>query len=110
MKPMFRLDGKTALVTGAARGIGAATARTLANQGARVALADLDFEGVAAIAREIAGGAEAFRADLCQRRGVQSTGGVSRRQVRTSSTFLLITPGFVPCSPLAPPHPKFGTP
>lgn len=64
MKPMFRLDGKTALVTGAARGIGAATARTLANQGARVALADLDFEGVSKIAGEIAGGAEGFQADL----------------------------------------------
>jgi NAD(P)-dependent dehydrogenase (short-subunit alcohol dehydrogenase family) len=64
MKPMFRLDGKTALVTGAAKGIGAATARTLANQGARVAAADLDLESASTIAREIAGGAEAFKADI----------------------------------------------
>lgn len=64
MKPMFRLDDKVALVTGAARGIGAATACTLAKQGARVAVADLDQDGVKIIADQIGIGAEAFRADL----------------------------------------------
>ncbi len=66
MKSMFRLDDKVALVTGAARGIGAATARTLARQGARVAVADLDSGGAASIAREIGNGAEPFSADLSQ--------------------------------------------
>lgn len=61
---MFRLDDKVALVTGAARGIGAATACTLAKQGARVAVADLDQDGVKIIADQIGIGAEAFRADL----------------------------------------------
>lgn len=64
MKPMFRLDDKVALVTGAARGIGAATACTLAKQGAHVAVADLDQDGAKIIADEIGNGAEAFRADL----------------------------------------------
>lgn len=42
----FRLDGKIALVTGAARGLGAAMARTLVAGGARVMLSDiLDKEG-----------------------------------------------------------------
>lgn len=48
---MARLDGKVALVTGAARGMGEATARLLASQGARVVVADiLDREGEAVAA------------------------------------------------------------
>ena len=42
----FRLDGRTALVTGAARGIGRCTAEALAEAGARVILSDLDEGGL----------------------------------------------------------------
>jgi 3-oxoacyl-[acyl-carrier protein] reductase len=42
---MGRLDGRVAFITGAGRGIGAATALRLAEEGARIALADVDTEG-----------------------------------------------------------------
>jgi NAD(P)-dependent dehydrogenase (short-subunit alcohol dehydrogenase family) len=48
-----RVRGKTALVTGAAQGIGRAAALALAREGARVLLTDLNLEGVEAAAREI---------------------------------------------------------
>lgn len=50
---MGRVQGKKALVTGAAQGLGAATARMLAKQGARVLLTDINGEGAAAAAAEI---------------------------------------------------------
>src|SRR5215470_2011080 len=50
---MGRLDGRVAFVTGAGRGIGAATALRLAEEGARVTLADVDTENCAQAAREI---------------------------------------------------------
>jgi meso-butanediol dehydrogenase/(S,S)-butanediol dehydrogenase/diacetyl reductase len=54
---MADLEGRIALVTGAARGIGAATARRLAAGGARVVLADLDGPGVEKLAAELGGAA-----------------------------------------------------
>jgi 3-oxoacyl-[acyl-carrier protein] reductase len=51
----FRLDGRTALVTGAGQGIGEAIARRLAAAGARVAIFDRNGPQAAEVAREIRG-------------------------------------------------------
>jgi NAD(P)-dependent dehydrogenase (short-subunit alcohol dehydrogenase family) len=48
-----RLDDRTALITGAAGSIGAATARLFAAEGARLVLADLDADGVLALAASL---------------------------------------------------------
>jgi NAD(P)-dependent dehydrogenase (short-subunit alcohol dehydrogenase family) len=59
---MGQLDGRVAIVTGGASGIGAACAETLAREGARVVATDLDDAGGAAVAGKIkaAGGTALF--------------------------------------------------
>ncbi len=52
---MFELSGQTAIVTGAATGLGEAIARRFAAAGATVAVADRDFAGAEAVAQSIKG-------------------------------------------------------
>ena len=66
---MGRLDGKIAIITGAASGIGQATARRVAAEGARTVVADLNADGAKQVAEAIsaAGGeATAVQADLAE--------------------------------------------
>ena len=58
------LDGKAAIVTGSARGIGRATAELLAEHGARVLINDLDGDVAEEASKEIAGETVSFAGDL----------------------------------------------
>ena len=61
---MGRMDGKTAVVTGGASGIGRAIARLLAAEGARVVIADLQDELGQSLAQELGPEASYFHADV----------------------------------------------
>lgn len=78
-----RLDGRTALVTGAARGIGAATARALAAAGARVGLLDRDAAGLEDLASALPKASEgehrALPTDVTEAAAVErAVGGLGR--------------------------------
>jgi len=69
----MRLQGKVAIITGAAAGIGRASAKLFAQEGAGVVAVDLDRKGTEALADEIAsdaGRAIAIAADVSQQAGV----------------------------------------
>jgi 3-oxoacyl-[acyl-carrier protein] reductase len=63
----MRLDGKTALVTGAGSGIGKCIAETYAREGASVAVVDLDAEAAKNVARAIGNNAIALRCDVSKK-------------------------------------------
>ena len=61
---MFELDGQTAIVTGAAAGIGRAVAERFASAGACVAVADVNFPGAQDVASRIGHSSFAVQADV----------------------------------------------
>ena len=67
---MNRLAGKSALITGAARGIGRAFAEAYLREGAQVVIADIDAERAAATASEI--GAVAVRMDVTDQASIDA--------------------------------------
>lgn len=92
---MFRLNGRVALVVGAASGIGQASAQALASLGAEVVCADLDRAGAEATRRLIgdAGGrAEAEQVDVSREEDVvRLVSGVAERHAGFS--ICVVTPG-----------------
>lgn len=70
--PAWDLNGKSVLITGAARGIGEGTARALAARGARVALVGLEPERLERIAGELGGEASWHECDVTDRASVDA--------------------------------------
>ena len=81
---MSRFEGKTALVTGGARGIGAATAERLAAEGAHVVVADFDEAAAAETAERIGG--RAVRCDVTSREDVEAAVAARRRPAGWTSS------------------------
>ena len=83
-----RLAGRTAIVTGAAQGLGAAIAQRFAREGARLALVDYNGPGLAETVAACGGSATGFEADLSS---ADSTRNVIARifgQVGTADTLI----------------------
>src|SRR5271169_2108357 len=64
---VMRLEGKTALVTGAGSGIGKCIAETYAREGARVTVADINHDAAKSAARTIGNNAIAVHCDVTQK-------------------------------------------
>ena len=64
LEKLFSLQGKTALVTGAAGGIGSALAEALCNAGATVALCDINMEALNAVKQKLGENAHVFALDM----------------------------------------------
>lgn len=69
--PFFSLQNHTALITGAAAGIGEAIAHRFAAAGANVAIADIDLQGATRVAEAIGPSAYAVQLDVTQADSVQ---------------------------------------
>lgn len=77
---MARLDGEVAMVTGGSRGIGLATAKHLANAGARVYLVARDQAQLDAAVAELVGDVHALAADLTDPEAITTLAGTLMRQ------------------------------
>ncbi|RWG28743.1 L-iditol 2-dehydrogenase [Mesorhizobium sp.] len=68
----MRLKGKSALITGSARGIGRAFAEAYVREGARVAIADINLEAAEATAKDIGSAAYAIRLDVTDQPSIEA--------------------------------------
>lgn len=84
----MRLQGKSALITGSARGIGRAFAEAYAREGATVAIADINLEAAEATAKAIGPTAHAVRLDVTDQASIDAA--VKAVEVKTGGLDILI--------------------
>lgn len=84
----MRLTGKSALITGSARGIGKAFAEAYAREGATVAIADINLEAAQQTAAEIGDKAYAVKLDVTDQASIDAA--VSAVETRTGGLDILI--------------------
>lgn len=85
---MRRLEGRSALITGAARGIGRAFAESYAREGARVAIADINLDGAQQAAEAIGNGAIAVQLDVTDQASIERA--VSRADAELGGIDILV--------------------
>ncbi|MBX7531384.1 SDR family oxidoreductase [Qipengyuania sp. 1XM1-15A] len=69
------IEGRVAIITGAASGMGRAMARLFASEGAKVAVTDLDLAAYEAVAEECGGDARAYALDVSDKDAIQAVVG-----------------------------------
>ncbi len=84
----MRLEGKSALITGSARGIGKAFAQAYVREGATVAIADVNFDAAERTALEIGPGAYAVKLDVTDQASIEAA--VKAVEDRTGGLDILI--------------------
>lgn len=87
----MRLDGKVALITGAARGIGFGIAKRFAEAGARIIIADLDLEAAKSAAKKIGNGSVAIGVQMDVTDEQQVNAGVLAALERFSKIDILVS-------------------
>jgi NAD(P)-dependent dehydrogenase (short-subunit alcohol dehydrogenase family) len=85
---MKRLDGKSALITGAARGIGKAYARAYLGEGATVAIGDINLEAAEKTAADLGAGAYAVRLDVTDMASIETA--INTVETKTGGIDILI--------------------
>lgn len=95
---MSALDGRVAVVTGGASGIGAATARILASRGARVVIADVNADAARAVAAETGG--HAFALDVRDAEAIEAL--ADRVEAEVGPVRIVVTSAGLVQSPLPP--------
>lgn len=94
------LDGRIAVVTGGASGIGEACVRRLAERGARVAVVDIDIGRARQVADAIGSGAQAYALDVRDAAAIESL--AAELETKLGSTDMLVTSAGVIQVPLPP--------